>query len=319
MTSTECILHPLCLLSVVDHYHRVAKDTSKRVVGVLLGSRNRSNVVDITNSFGVPFEERADNQNVWFLDHNYLETMFRMFKKVSSKEEIVGFYSTGPMLKKNDLKITSLFRRFCSHEPICIVIDVRPGVEGLPTTAYEAVEEVDAQGGKEIQWVFKHIPCVIEAEESEAVGVEHLVRDINDPSTSTLALKIKQKLAGLTGLATRLAHIHEYLEKVIADEMPLNSQVVYNLQDIINLLPNLNADVLVRSLQVKNNDMHLVMYVSSLVRSVVALHSLLLNKIQFQDDDLDESKEASKESIENGTDANNKTAAAASPSKKTTQ
>jgi 26S proteasome regulatory subunit N8 len=46
----EVIVHPIVLLSVVDHYNRVAKDTRKRVVGVLLGSRSNSQV-DITNSF----------------------------------------------------------------------------------------------------------------------------------------------------------------------------------------------------------------------------------------------------------------------------
>ena len=210
--------------------------------------------------------------------------MFRMFRKVNNKEEIVGFYSTGPKLRENDLKIAALFRRFSPHEPIFIIIDVRPGVEGLPTTAYEAQEEVEGQG-KEIQWVFKHIPCSIEAEEAEAVGVEHLVRDINDPSTSTLALQIKQKIAGLNGLATKLGEIREYLDLTIQGKLPMNNQIIYNLQNILNLLPNLNVEVLVRSMQVKTNDMHLVMYISSLVRSVVALHNLLLNKIKYSDVD----------------------------------
>lgn len=44
------VVHPLVLLSVVDHYNRVAKDTKKRVVGVLLGETNKG-VVDITNSY----------------------------------------------------------------------------------------------------------------------------------------------------------------------------------------------------------------------------------------------------------------------------
>lgn len=80
----EVVVHPLVLLSVVDHYNRVAKDTRKRVVGVLLGSRSRSKV-DISNSFAVPFEEDLNNPNVWFLDHNYLESMYWMFKKVNSE------------------------------------------------------------------------------------------------------------------------------------------------------------------------------------------------------------------------------------------
>lgn len=83
-SATEVVIHPLVLLSVADHYNREAKDTRKRVVGVLLGSRTK-NRVDITNSFAVPFEEDLSNPTVWFLDHNFLESMFWMFKKVNSK------------------------------------------------------------------------------------------------------------------------------------------------------------------------------------------------------------------------------------------
>lgn len=218
--ATEVVIHPLVLLSVTDHYNREAKDTRKRVVGVLLGSRTK-NRVDITNSFAVPFEEDLSNPNVWFLDHNFLESMFWMFKKVNSKhlaatpdhiylylslsqyrgtarEEMMGFYSSGPKIKENDLKVSStrflsckmtlcysiritmyytnhqisaLFKRFCASEPVFAIIDVRPGVVGIPTTAYEAVDQVEAEG-KEIQRVFKHISCSIEADESEAVS-EH--------------------------------------------------------------------------------------------------------------------------------------------------
>jgi JAB1/Mov34/MPN/PAD-1 ubiquitin protease len=56
----EVIIHPLVLLSAADHYHRVARGTRKRVVGVLLGSIYRGKV-DATNSFAVPFEEDSRN------------------------------------------------------------------------------------------------------------------------------------------------------------------------------------------------------------------------------------------------------------------
>jgi 26S proteasome regulatory subunit N8 len=46
----KVVLHPLVLLSVVDHYNRVAKDTRKRVVGVLLGETYKGQI-DVTNSF----------------------------------------------------------------------------------------------------------------------------------------------------------------------------------------------------------------------------------------------------------------------------
>ena len=56
----EVTIHPLVLLSVADHYHRVARGTRKRVVGVLLGQVYKGQV-DATNSFALPFEEDSRN------------------------------------------------------------------------------------------------------------------------------------------------------------------------------------------------------------------------------------------------------------------
>jgi 26S proteasome regulatory subunit N8 len=56
----DVTMHPLVLLSCADHYHRVARGTRKRVVGVLLGSVHKGRV-DCTNSFAVPFEEDSRN------------------------------------------------------------------------------------------------------------------------------------------------------------------------------------------------------------------------------------------------------------------
>ncbi len=277
----EVIIHPLVLLSVVDHFNRVSKDVNRRVVGVLLGTRD-GNRADVTNSYAVPFEEKLDNPTVWFLDHNFLDQMHWMFRKVNARERIVGFYSSGPKLKENDLKISALFRKFCDFEPIMVIIDTRPDVDGLPTTAYIAHEEVEADG-KEIQKVFKHIPVRIEAEEAEEVGVEHLLRDINDPSASTLAMQIKQKIQALNSMVLRLKEIHTYLDSVSNGSIPLNNQIIYNLQNIFNLLPNLNVDSLIKALLYKTNDIHHAIYISSLLRSVIALHNLLNNKIKYSD------------------------------------
>eukprot|EP00952_Eustigmatos_sp_NYUAD-ZCMA_P001221 5437-Eustigmatos_ZCMA.PRE.1 len=62
----------------------------------------------------------------------------------------------------------------------------QPGV----TQRADALRPVDPhylQEGKEISRTFEHIPSSVGALEAEEVGVEHLLRDINDPSVSTLA------------------------------------------------------------------------------------------------------------------------------------
>ena len=275
------IVHPLVLLSVVDHHYRVAHDTQKRVVGVLLGETYKGRV-DVSNCFAVPFEEDARDEAVWFLDHDYVVNMNQMFAKVSVKERIVGFYSTGPKLRANDLAIDFDFRsryaRSALTPPILVIVDVRPDVEGVPTQAYYSTETVAAED-KATMRTFKHVESQVGAYEAEEVGVEHLLRDINDPTVSTLASRVSHKMAGLRGLRAHLLELHRYLANVAEGRLPVNHAIVANLQEIVNLLPNFETSELVRALLVKTNDMELAVYIASLIRTVTALHTLLTNKL----------------------------------------
>jgi 26S proteasome regulatory subunit N8 len=98
----KVVVHPLVLLSVVDHFNRMGKvGNSQRVLGLLLGSL-KNKILDVSNSFAckifnlfclisfifillVPFDEEEKEKDVWFLDHEYLENMYTMFRKVNGK------------------------------------------------------------------------------------------------------------------------------------------------------------------------------------------------------------------------------------------
>lgn len=81
------------LLSVTDHHARsIPKGSSKRVVGVLLGQDN-GKVINVANSFGIPFEEDEKDSKTWFLDHNYIENMWEMFKKVNGEYSCMSICS----------------------------------------------------------------------------------------------------------------------------------------------------------------------------------------------------------------------------------
>ncbi|KAJ2857579.1 proteasome regulatory particle subunit [Coemansia erecta] len=273
---TKVVVHPLVLLSVVDHYNRVAKNTKKRVVGVLLGQTD-GNSVNVANSFAVPFEEDEKNPSVWFLDHNYIETMRDMFKKVNAKEKVIGWYHSGPKLRSSDLQISELFKRYATN-PVLVVVDVQPKEIGIPTNAYFSVEDIHDDGTAATK-TFEHVPSEIGAEEAEEIGVEHLLRDIKDSSTGTLATRITHQLTSLRGLAERLADIRSYLQNVLDDKLPVNSEIIQNLQDIFNLLPNLTIPDDASAFTVQTNDEYALIYVASLARSVIALHDLINNKI----------------------------------------
>lgn len=224
--------------------------------------------------------------------------MLAMFKKVNAKERIVGFYSTGPQIRPNDLRIHSMLTRFLpkgTFTPLIFcIIDVRPNRKSIPTTAYKMVQQLEdnsrlssvpssSSGKTQVQQSFAHVPSTIGAMEAEEVGVEHLLRDINDPTVSTVSSLIQGKMAALASLADKLTEMKEYLEYIVHGKVKPNQDIIANMQSILNLLPNLNIDELVRSLLVKTNDMHMVIYLSSLIRSVIALHDLVNNKIRYNE------------------------------------
>lgn len=268
----------------------------------------------------VPFEEDEKDPSVWFLDHNYVESMNEMFKKVNAREKLIGWYHSGPKLRASDLEINELFKRYTPNPLLCI-IDVQPKEVGVPTDAYFAVEEVkevsalypgfvsdpsptnhvflDIQDGTTTTKTFVHTPSIIEAEEAEEIGVEHLLRDIRDVAVGSLSTRINRQLQSLQGLHARLADIGRYLQKVQDGELPVNQQILGHLQDVFNLLPNLStpstnaataedgtmvavdsSNELARALSIKTNDQLMAVYLSSLIRAITAFHDLIENKIQ---------------------------------------
>ncbi|KAJ8954416.1 hypothetical protein NQ318_011090, partial [Aromia moschata] len=253
VTTTKVVVHPLVLLSVVDHFNRMGKiGNQKRVVGVLLGCWRSKGVLDVSNSFAV-----------------------------NARERVVGWYHTGPKLHQNDIAINELIRRYCPNS-VLVIIDAKPKDLGLPTEAYQAVEEVHDDGSPTSK-TFEHVPSEIGAEEAEEVGVEHLLRDIKDTTVGTLSQRITNQLLGLKGLHSQLRDIRDYLIQVSEEKLPINHQIIYQLQDIFNLLPDINQAAFNKSFYIKNNDQMLVVYLAAMVRSIVALHNLINNKLTNRD------------------------------------
>lgn len=238
--------------------------------------------------------------------------MYGMFKKVNARERVVGWYHTGPKLHQNDIAINELIRRYCPNS-VLVIIDAKPKDLGLPTEAYIAIEEVHDDGSPTSK-TFEHVPSEIGAEEAEEVGVEHLLRDIKDTTVGSLSQKITNQLMGLKGLNAQLHDIKNYLQRVGDSKMPINYQIVYQLQDIFNLLPDITSEQFTETMYVKTNDQMLVVYLASMVRSIIALHNLINNKLTNRDaeegkkvdKDAEKEKEKNKDKDKDGKDVKDK-------------
>ncbi|POW06159.1 hypothetical protein PSHT_10474 [Puccinia striiformis] len=262
---------------------------SKRVVGVLLG-QDLGSSLNVANSFAVPFDEEevasssagTSQPPSWFLDHNFVESMGEMFKKVSAKEKLIGWYHTGPKLRSTDLEINEVFKRYCPR-PVMVIVDVRADrgvVKG-------SVTDATARRLRIHSCMFHHRSKQKNLKRSEWNIYYEISKDL---STGTLSTRVTGRLNSLRALQARLGEISEYLEGVLAGKLPVNHQIIYNLQDIFNLLPNVDlsppsstgANDRSKPLTVVTNDQLLVVYLSSLIRAVIALHGLVNNKLENQ-------------------------------------
>ncbi|XBW35852.1 hypothetical protein QEN19_001424 [Hanseniaspora menglaensis] len=291
---------PLVLLSVLDHFKRSKISSKERVVGVLLGDNTKSEkIIEITNSFAVPFKEDTNNTNsdIWFINQQFIEEMITMTKKINAKERIVGWYHSGPKLKNNDLKMNnSIFTKYVKDPVLCVIdvsslgkqsnssINSGSSNDGLPLKSYICVENVK-EDGSVIEKNFQYVSTIIEAEEAEEIGVEHLLRDIKDSGESELSKKLKIQLESLKTLKNKIEHIEQYLTSLIEGKMPINHQILGKLQDVFNLLPNLTPELenesnkLRTAITTNTNDQMMMIHITQLVKAIIAFDDLIENKI----------------------------------------
>jgi len=86
----------------------------------------------------------------------------------------------------------------------------------------------------------------------------------------------------LTTLATRVT------VRGGGSTMPVNHQIVYHLQDALNLSPDLMDPWTTQSFESSTNDQILVVYLSILLRAVIVLHALVDNKATIGKVELEE-------------------------------
>ena len=126
------------------------------------------------------------------------------------------------------------------------------------------------------------------------------MRDIKDSTTTTLTTRVTQQADALRALQSRLRDLRDYLLKVAAGKLPVNHQITYLLQDALNLLPDLDNPLATSSFTSNTNDQLLIIYLSSLVRAVIALHALVDNKAENTRTEQQEAKKNEAAMISNG-------------------
>jgi translation initiation factor 3 subunit F len=107
-------VHPTAIFGILNHFSR-RSDLDTRVIGTLLGTRN-GNEIEITDCYGVPFVEEVDEIKIK-INQDYHNQMYKAHRRISKKEEIMGWYSTtatnGAFITNTSSVINSFYMKQC--------------------------------------------------------------------------------------------------------------------------------------------------------------------------------------------------------------
>lgn len=216
--------------------------------------------------------------------------MFAMFRKVNSSERVVGWYSTGPLLRPSDIQIHEVLRQYTT-EPILAIVNVNNRTSEVPARCYLSLPCAPNAQSTATR-AFSPLPVTVGAEEAEEVGVEHLLRDVRGAYSLSLGDAVAQRIQAVSTLQTRLETIYEYLNDCSKGSVRVDPKIIQNAQSILALVPDVANPELVSALQAKQADSTLVMYVGHIVRVVTGLHDLIKNKALNRDAERDEKAKA---------------------------
>ena len=220
---TNASVHPLVLLSIVDHYNRVnLKQRNKRVIGALLGTspvtkdtsmmrmsrlltamQFRSRRIPVSPAFGFWIISSTSLCSTWWRRYqcdNEDQPEGKVYWLVHNRRLLQSPWCPD-QLSLQEIQWQAHFlggrcRAQCKNKDIQNEL-------GLPTQVFITQEEVNPKTGSVLKSFF-HIESKVEATEPEEIGVEHLLREIKEIPLNSLESSIFQKVQALKGLEGKI-------------------------------------------------------------------------------------------------------------------
>jgi len=246
-------VHPLVLMSILDHHTRRHENAS-RVIGTLLGQRTTyhgigsgsTTLIHITNCFAVPHAEQGEEVAI---GKDFNRQMLALHARANRRDVVVGWYATAlpPDAEGADTSgdadqqgyrciadTSSLIHEFYAGEaasakaaaaaseagavggawdPIHLVVDTSLTYDTLALKAYRSTPVTI--GGEAYANMFHEIPIQIRSSESERICVDKMIKHLGEPADEQEELMISDK-KGIESLEESMEKLLELINTVSA-------------------------------------------------------------------------------------------------------
>jgi len=259
-SSSSVSVHPVVIFSVLDHF--VRRNEGHRVIGTLLGVINEGQI-EIRSSFPVPHTEGEQLA----VDMDFHTNMLDLHHRVSPKEVIVGWYSTGSEIDDNSVMIHDFYTKKMNIPPVHVTIDTNLTNVSMSVKAFTNVPIVINE--KTLGSQFLPVPIEIQALDAEKIGVDALIK--SKDGRKVLTSDLEDLESSILKLDSMLETVSGYVNKVLEKKIDGDSNVGRFLANAIASLPKLEPSELERIFNNNVQDLLLVVYLANLTRTQLAL------------------------------------------------
>jgi len=200
------------------------------------------------------------------------------YKKTFSEYEILGWYSTGSIVRDSDVELHKTVFTALNESPVYMLLDptVDPTRKSLPVTLYEAELRVGESGGEPFTALVQ-CPYSIETVEAERIAVDQATKIT--ATGETHVSQVTQHLDGMHSavkmLHNRVSALRSLLARMESGEIPVDHGICRKVNALIRRLPAMDSDSFKQDFLREYNDGLLVVYLANITKGVSITHEMI--------------------------------------------
>jgi len=248
----KCLLHPLAVLNISDHYSRTKAScgdgANPHVVGCVIGNQTVEGVTEIFNSFELVIDGGG------IVDIEYLLRKQAHYKAIFREHDVVGWY-TAPRTQTHDANQSAIAAQVpeCANL-VSVVLDPNASGDTLPFSVTSGATSLKVQ---------------VASTDAEKIGIDHIARIV--PQGGSASLQLSAHLGGVHGAIGKLSEgiqsIVAYLQGVKNGTITKNQAVLRDVQSLCNRLHVCKTEESQEALLQEYNDVLLVAYLASITKT----------------------------------------------------
>lgn len=267
-------------MRILDAYVR-RPESATRTIGTLLGWISEGSVVEITDSFPVGHK---DTEEETLMDQLYHNQMLELRQKVSPREVVVGWFSTGGEINATSAVIHGFYQtkeaKFTPTAvlsgPLHLLVDTNISAAnfGIKLTAHVNVRTTMADSLLQ----FHEVPLRVQSTPSEKAGISQLMQARRETREASIASgppadigSIDGFLGGLEELLALCRQVKGYVGEVRKGTREGDRNVGRGLTAAICAEPVVDIEAVENLCNSSLQDALMVVYLSNLTRTQISI------------------------------------------------